>query len=81
MAEATYEIKKFNLDDIDIRAERSKYPFDQLEVGEGFVVERKVSSISGRVSAENKKGDKMFVTRTDKDSTPANPITNVIRTK
>lgn len=76
-----FPIMNFNLDEIDIRSERSKYPFDKLEVGQGFPVEKPVSSISSRVSSENKKGDKLYITRTDKKSTKEKPLTNIIRVK
>lgn len=76
-----FEIKSFDLSQIDVRAERSKYPFDELEVGKGFVVYKPVSSISSRVSSENRKGEKVYITRTDPESTKDKPITNVIRVK
>lgn len=76
-----FPILDFNLDDIDVRAERSKYPFADLQVGQGFQIFKPVSSVSGRVSAENKKGEAVFVTRTARESTKENPVTNVIRVK
>jgi hypothetical protein len=72
-----FEIKTFNLDEIGAR----KYPFDTLEIGQGFSVPMVTSGISGRVSSENKKSEKAFVTRSDPDSTPENPKSWVIRVK
>jgi len=76
-----FEIKNFNLDEINTRRERSKYPFNDLEVGQGFSVPVPTSGISGRVSAENKKSERNFVTRADPESTPENPKSWVIRVK
>lgn len=76
-----FEIKTFDLDEIDVRAEQSQYPFDELEVGQGFTVEKPTNGISGTVSQWNKKSDRVFVTRKHRDSTVENPLTNVIRVK
>lgn len=86
--------KKFDLATIDIREEKSKYDYQELEVGEGFLVRKPTGSISGRTSAENKKGDKMFINRMttnpeDGESAPGardgaskeHPFTWVIRVK
>lgn len=84
--------KMFDLKKIDVREENSKYEYQDLAVGEGFLVRKKTSSISGRTSSENKKGDKFFINRMttnpeDGESSPgardgaskANPFTWVIR--
>lgn len=76
-----YEIMDFDLDLLDVSEERSKYPFEDMEVGKGFAVLKPTSAISSRVSAYNKKSDKVFVTRKDKNSTPKNPKSWVIRVK
>lgn len=76
-----FQTADFDLDELDVRDEKSIYPFQEIEVGKGFLVEKKQSGISGRVSAENKKGEKMFKSRVAKDSTPEAPKTWVIRIK
>ena len=89
-----FEFKTFNLDEINVRAEKSKYPYQELEVGRGFLVKKPTGSISGRTSAENKKGEKLFANRmttdpSDGESTEGakdgaskeNPFTWVIRLK
>lgn len=79
MATSEFEIRSFNLDELKTRRERSKYPFQELQVGDGFSVPMPTSGISGRVCAENKKSDKAYVTRADKNSTPERPKSWVIR--
>ena len=87
-------MKDFDLATIDIREEKSKYPYQDLPVGKGFLVRKPTSSISGRTSAENKKGDKVFINRmttdpSDGESKPGakdgaskeKPFTWVIRVK
>lgn len=89
-----YARKTFDLGSIDVRAERSKYPYEELEVGEGFLYRGKSSSISSRTSQASKKSDKVFVNRqtvnpADGESAPGagdgaseeNPFTWVIRVK
>jgi hypothetical protein len=78
---AKYEVKTFDLDQLDVGEERSKYPFEDMQVGQGFAVDKPTSAISSRVSSFNKKSEKVFVTRKDKDSTTDNPKSWVIRVK
>lgn len=78
---SNFEIKTFDLEEIDVRPEKSIYPFEDLEVGQGFTVEKPVSSISSRVAQANKRSEKTFVSRTAKESTKEKPLTNVIRVK
>lgn len=80
-----FKIKTFDLDNLSVRAERSKYPYEDLEVGQGFLFNGKGPSISGNVSARNKKDDKMFITRQttnpEDGASKESPKTWVIRVK
>ncbi|MCB1470686.1 MAG: hypothetical protein KDK08_26835 [Rhizobiaceae bacterium] len=79
MATGRFELRTFDLENLSTRTRRSAYPFDDLEVGQGFAVLKRVSSISGRVSAENRKSNKKFISRSDPEASEENPKTWVIR--
>ena len=75
----TFEFKNFDLTNLSARAKPSNYPFDELDVGQGFAVLKKASGISSRVSVENRKSGKTFITRGDPEATSDHPKCWVIR--
>ena len=55
-----FETMDFDPADLRIGNEGSKYPFEEMPVGKGFLIRKPQASVSGRVSSFNKKSDKIF---------------------